>query len=97
MWTPVPNGKEIVVLAFFIAQMPKGFEDILERRNRKWDVHEKEKCITGIEAESKERRRQEAIIAVHEKFGKNAMLKGTSLQEKATARERNNQIGGHRA
>lgn len=50
-----------------------------------------------IEAESKERRRQEAIIAVREKFGKNAMLKGTSLQEKATARERNNQIGGHRA
>lgn len=50
-----------------------------------------------IEAESKERRRQEAIIAVREKFSKNAMLKGTSLQEKATARERNNQIGGHRA
>lgn len=50
-----------------------------------------------IEAESKERRRQEAIIAVRQKFGKNAMLKGTSLQEKATARERNNQIGGHRA
>ncbi len=50
-----------------------------------------------VEAESKERRRQEAIIAVRQKFGKNAMLKGTSLQEKATARERNNQIGGHRA
>lgn len=50
-----------------------------------------------IEAESKERCRQEAIIAVRQKFGKNAMLKGTSLQEKATARERNNQIGGHRA
>lgn len=50
-----------------------------------------------LEAEDKERRRQKAIIAVREKFGKNAMLKGTSLQEKATARERNNQIGGHRA
>lgn len=50
-----------------------------------------------IEAENKERRRQEAIIAVRQKFGKNAMLKGISLQEKATARERNNQIGGHRA
>ena len=49
------------------------------------------------DAEDKERRRQKAIIAVREKFGKNAMLKGTSLQEKATARERNNQIGGHRA
>ena len=50
-----------------------------------------------VEAENKERRRQKAIIAVREKFGKNAMLKGTSLQEKATAHERNNQIGGHHA
>ena len=49
------------------------------------------------EAEIKERCRQEAIIAIREKFGKNAMLKGISLQEKATARERNNQVGGHRA
>lgn len=48
-------------------------------------------------AEIKERCRQEAIIAIREKFGKNAMLKGISLQEKATARERNNQVGGHRA
>lgn len=50
-----------------------------------------------VEAEAKERRRQEAIIAVRKRFGKNSMLKGTSLQEKATARERNNQIGGHHA
>ena len=50
-----------------------------------------------IEAKNKERRRQEAIIAVHRKFGKSAILKGTSLQEKATARERNSQIGGHHA
>lgn len=50
-----------------------------------------------VESEAKERRRQEAIIAVRKRFGKNSMLKGTSLQEKATARERNNQIGGHRA
>ena len=48
-----------------------------------------------VEAEKKERTRQEAIIAVREKFGKNALLKGTSLQKKATARERNKQIGGH--
>ncbi len=46
---------------------------------------------------AKERRMQEAIAGIRGKFGKNAMLKGTSLQEKATARERNNQIGGHRA
>lgn len=50
-----------------------------------------------VEAEDRERRKQEAIISVRERFGKNALLKGTSLQKKATARERNTQIGGHRA
>ena len=50
-----------------------------------------------VEAEQKERALQNAIVAVRSKYGSNAMLKGTSLQEKATARERNNQVGGHRA
>lgn len=40
---------------------------------------------------------QEALVAVRGKFGKNAMLKGMSLREKATARDRNEQVGGHRA
>ena len=47
--------------------------------------------------EEKERRLQEATIAIKKKFGKNALLKGTNLQEGATAKERNRQIGGHRA
>lgn len=38
-----------------------------------------------------------ALAAVKDKFGKNALLKGTSLRHKATGRERNAQIGGHRA
>lgn len=50
-----------------------------------------------VEAEQKERALQNAVVAVRSKYGSNAMLKGTSLQEKATARERNNQVGGHRA
>lgn len=45
----------------------------------------------------RERSLQEALVAVRGKFGKNAMLKGMSLREKATARERNEQVGGHRA
>ena len=40
---------------------------------------------------------QEALIAIKHRFGKNAILKGTSFSEGATARERNNQIGGHKA
>ena len=49
------------------------------------------------EGQQTERRVQDAVLAVKRKFGKNALLKGTSLKEKATARERNEQIGGHHA
>ena len=46
---------------------------------------------------AKERRLQEAMLSVKKKYGKNALLKGMNLQEGATARERNRQIGGHKA
>ena len=46
---------------------------------------------------AKERRLQEAQLAIKRKFGKNAILKGTSFEEGATAIERNSQIGGHKA
>lgn len=49
------------------------------------------------EALSKERKLQEAMIEVKKKYGKNAILKGTNLQEGATTIERNKQIGGHKA
>lgn len=45
----------------------------------------------------KEKSLQKAAVAVRRRFGKNALLKGSSLEEGATARERNNQIGGHKA
>ena len=46
---------------------------------------------------SKERKLQEAMLSVKKRYGKNAMLKGMNLQEGAMTRERNNQIGGHKA
>ena len=45
----------------------------------------------------KERKLQEAMLSVKKRYGKNAMLKGMNLEEGATAIQRNNQIGGHRA
>lgn len=45
----------------------------------------------------KERRMQEAVINIKQRFGKNAILRGTSYAEGATAKQRNNQIGGHKA
>ena len=45
----------------------------------------------------KERRQQEAILAIKERYGKNAIVKGMNLQEDGTTIERNRQIGGHKA
>lgn len=45
----------------------------------------------------KEKRRQKAVIGIKRKYGKNAILKGMNFQEGATTRERNGQVGGHRA
>jgi DNA polymerase V len=45
----------------------------------------------------KERKAQDAILEIRKKFGKNAVLRGMNLEEGATARERNRQIGGHKA
>lgn len=46
---------------------------------------------------AKERRLQETLLNIRNRFGKNAMLKGLNFSEGATARERNAQIGGHKA
>ena len=45
----------------------------------------------------RERRLQQAVLAVRSRFGKNALLRGMDFEEGATARERNEQIGGHKA
>ena len=46
---------------------------------------------------ARERKRQEAVLAIKKKFGKNAILRGMNLEEGATAKDRNAQIGGHKA
>ena len=45
----------------------------------------------------KEKKKQRAIIDIKKKFGKNAILKGMSFEDGATAKDRNSQIGGHKA
>ena len=46
---------------------------------------------------NKERRLMEATLQIKKKFGKNALLKGLNFADGATAKERNSQIGGHKA
>ena len=49
------------------------------------------------EQDERERRRQEAILKIKKKFGKNAILRGLNFEEGATQKDRNSQVGGHKA
>ncbi|MBQ9624493.1 MAG: DNA methylase, partial [Clostridia bacterium] len=57
--------------------------------------------FTNYEKESaeleKEKKMQKALISIKKQFGKNAILKGLSFEEGATGKDRNDQIGGHKA
>ena len=82
--------------------------DESEVEAQKKETYEQLSLFTDIEAEEerkkeekaallKERKAQEAVLAIRKKFGKNAILKGTNLEEGATTIDRNRQIGGHKA
>ena len=60
-----------------------------EAKRREEELREEERA--------KEKKLQQAMLDIKKKYGKNAILKGSNLQEGATARSRNSQIGGHRA
>ena len=49
------------------------------------------------EALEREKKMQQAVLSIKKKFGKNAILKGMNLEDGATAKDRNERIGGHRA
>ncbi|MBR3423764.1 MAG: DNA methylase, partial [Clostridia bacterium] len=58
---------------------------------------EEEKIERARAAEKKEKKKQNALIGIKKKYGKNAILKGFDYEEGATSRERNAQVGGHKA
>ena len=55
---------------------------------------QKEAAAAALE---NERRIQQSLLAIKQKFGKNAVIKGRDLEDGATAMQRNDQIGGHKA
>lgn len=65
--------------------------NLVEERYEQLDL------FTDPVEQAKERKLQEAMLNIKQKFGKNAILKGINLEEGATTKDRNNQIGGHRA
>ncbi len=75
-----------------------GHREVYEQLDLFTDYEALEKRRAEEEEQLKrERKIQEAMLDIKKKFGGNAILKGMNLQDGATARERNGQIGGHKA
>ncbi len=53
--------------------------------------------FTDVEKQQREKKLQEAVLSIKKRYGKNALLRGTDFEEGATMRDRNEQIGGHKA
>ena len=70
----------------------------LEQLDMFSDYADQERKLQAEQAAlEREKRGQQAIIALRKRFGKNAVLKGMNLQEGATTKDRNEQVGGHKA
>jgi DNA polymerase V len=80
----IPRDRKLNKLEYIQTDLFSDTEEILRRE-------EKEK-----EELERESRRQEAVLKIKQRFGKNAVLLGTSLEDGATGKLRNEQIGGHR-
>ncbi|MBQ9608287.1 MAG: DNA methylase [Lachnospiraceae bacterium] len=61
------------------------------------EAYEQFDMFTSAEELEKEKKMQQAMISIKKRFGKNAILKGTNFEEGATMKDRNSQIGGHKA
>ena len=72
----------------FVPEQLSLFEDYEEKKRKK-------AAENGFL--KKERQVQDALVSIKHKYGKNAILKGMNFKEGATAKDRNKQIGGHKA
>ncbi len=74
-----------------IRRLSIDFPGVVGEQNQGYDF------FTDWEAVEKEKQREKTVLALAEKYGRNAVLRGTNFLEGATQRERNEMIGGHRA
>lgn len=87
-----------VVVNHVVSEKTLEEKKIPEQLNLFMDVEEADKKrMIKTATRQKEKNLQKAILQIQHKYGKNALLKGTNLLEGATMRERNNQVGGHKA
>lgn len=61
------------------------------------EIYEQYDLFADVEEIEKERKLQQTLVDIRNKFGKNAVLKGMNYLDKGTARYRNTTIGGHKA
>ena len=105
LYDRIVNPKLLVRRMFVVANRVKDERDVREAEaaeSVQLDMFTDYEALEKRQAEAeaareRERRQQEVVLEIKQKFGKNAILKGMNFQEAATARERNDQIGGHRA
>lgn len=87
-----------LVAAHVVPEASLVHEEVVEQLDLFTDQESENKRREVETAEmERERKRQEAVLTIKKKFGKNAILKGTNLVDGATTKDRNGQIGGHRA
>lgn len=81
--------KKIVNRDLPIRRIGYTFTNLLPEENETYDL------LTDLNKVSKEKKLTKSVIGIQNKFGKNSLLKGIDLEEKATQMERNKMIGGH--
>ena len=76
----------------------KNPEPEYEQLNLFTDYEAKQGAEAAEQADlEKEQRLQQAMLKIRQRYGKHSILHGTSYQEGATGRDRNQTIGGHKA
>lgn len=83
--------KKIINLNYPIRQIGISFGNVKDEIYEQFDLFADQEDI------EKEKRVQEALVHIRNKYGKNAVLKGMNFYEKATQRKRNGLVGGHNA
>ena len=82
---------EIIDRDLMVRRMNISANNVMSESYEQFDI------FTDVKDLEKEKKMQQAMISIKKRFGKNAILKGTNFEEGATMKERNRQIGGHRA
>ena len=72
-----------------IRKVNVGLNNLMDETYSTYDL------FTDVKQEEKEHKLLETVVNIKKRYGKNSLMKGTSYQPRATARERNKMIGGH--